>query len=63
MCPGYIKPYFNKCGLLINEADSFLIDEITNGIIVSREIRSNAKEILTFVYDQKEKGESAEKNF
>ncbi|KAK8839195.1 hypothetical protein M9Y10_032124 [Tritrichomonas musculus] len=50
MCPGYIDRYFKKCSLLVDEADSILIDEIQNGTIVAREIKSNAKEILSLVY-------------
>ncbi|KAK8881401.1 hypothetical protein M9Y10_004137 [Tritrichomonas musculus] len=50
-CPGHIGKYFKKCSLLIDEVDSILIDEITNGTIVSREMRTNAKEVLSIVYN------------
>lgn len=48
--PSYIHKYFNDCSLLIDEADSILIDELTNGTILSRPMNTNGKEILTFVY-------------
>lgn len=54
LCPGYISNYYSKCALLIDEADSILIDEIANGTIVSKEIKSNTKEILQYVYDHKD---------
>ncbi|KAK8839804.1 hypothetical protein M9Y10_031512 [Tritrichomonas musculus] len=62
-CPGSIEDYFSNCVLLIDEADSILIDEITNGTIVSREMKSNAKKVLEFVYDQKKKNKSAKETF
>ena len=63
LSPGYIDDYYGKCALLIDEADSILIDEITNGTIVSRDIKSNSKEILKFVYDQRLAKVSAKKTF
>lgn len=53
LSPGYINNYYDNCALLIDEADSILIDEITNGTIVSRDVRSNAKQILQFIYDKR----------
>lgn len=60
--PGEVDEYFDKCALLIDEADSILIDEITNGTIVSKEMKSNMKEVLLHVYHNKKKGVDAEKN-
>ena len=34
LSPGYIDQYYSQCALLIDEADSILIDEIANGTIV-----------------------------
>ena len=50
MCPAYITQYFKNCSLLIDEADSILIDELTNGTILSRSLKTNGNEILLFVY-------------
>ena len=61
MCPSYINRYFNECSLLIDEADSILIDEITNGTILSRPMKTNGNEILTYIYKKKIENESAEK--
>ena len=36
MFPSYTNKYFNDCSLLIDEADYILIDELTNGTILSR---------------------------
>ena len=41
MCPSYISDYFKKHSLLIDEADSILIDELTNGTILSRSIKTD----------------------
>ena len=38
--------------LIIDEADSMLIDEITNGTILSKQIKSNTKEVLTKFYEE-----------
>lgn len=51
MCPGSIEDYFTHCCLLVDEADSILIDEIANGTIISRSMRSNSTEVLKFVYN------------
>ncbi|KAK8889049.1 hypothetical protein M9Y10_033792 [Tritrichomonas musculus] len=48
--PAHITEYFKNCSLLIDEADSILIDELTNGTILSRPMNTNGKEILKFVY-------------
>ena len=53
MCPSYIPKYFGGCSLIIDEADSILIDELTNGTILSRPIKTNANEILEYVYDSR----------
>ena len=53
LCPGYVDEYFNNCALLIDEADSILIDEIANGTIISRQMKSDSKQILQFIYDSK----------
>lgn len=50
MCPSYIEKYFRDCSLLIDEADSILIDELTNGTVLSRPLKTNGREILIFVY-------------
>ena len=60
MSPGYIEEYYENCALIIDEADSILIDEIVNGTITSRDVKSNVKDILEFVYDQKQQNFSAE---
>ena len=52
LCPGSIEEKFKEYGLLIDEADSILIDEISNGTIISRSMNSNAIEVLKFVYEQ-----------
>ncbi|KAK8889422.1 hypothetical protein M9Y10_034168 [Tritrichomonas musculus] len=60
LSPGSVQKYFQNCGLLIDEADSILIDEITNGTIISRTTKSKLRKVLEFVYDSKMSGESAE---
>ncbi|KAK8852979.1 hypothetical protein M9Y10_017976 [Tritrichomonas musculus] len=52
LAPGSLESYFTNCSLLIDEADSILIDEIANGTIISRSMKSNATEILKFVYSK-----------
>ena len=37
----------------IDEADSILIDELTNGTILSKPMNTNGKEILIYVYQCK----------
>lgn len=59
LCPASVESEFSKCSLLVDEADSILIDEIANGTIVSRSMKSNAKEILEYVYNNKINGISA----
>ena len=44
---------FRQSILLIDEADSILIDELTNGTIISKPIVSNATEVLVYVYDSR----------
>lgn len=39
-----------NCYLIIDEADSILIDEITNGTILSKPMKSNGIDVLTMVY-------------
>lgn len=58
--PSYISKYFSTCVLIIDEADAILIDEITNGTILSRPMRSNADKVLTFVYTSKMNGKDAQ---
>ena len=50
--------------LIIDEADSMLIDEITNGTILSKQIKSTTNECLTRFYEKakKIKGPSEDKN-
>ena len=60
MCPGYITNYFNDCILLIDEVDSILIDEITNGTIISRPIKSNGSEVLQYVYESRIRHDNAD---
>ena len=48
--PDIVNDYFNSCSLLIDEADSILIDELSNGTILSRPMNTNGKEILIYVY-------------
>ena len=62
-CPGFINKYFDKCVLLIDEADSILIDEITNGTIISREMKSNARNVLSEVYNDYLNKKTAEEAF
>lgn len=61
--PGSVEPYFKDCGLLIDEADSILIDEIANGTIISRSMKSNSTEILKFVYDQYKLGKKCHETY
>ncbi|KAK8885869.1 hypothetical protein M9Y10_041326 [Tritrichomonas musculus] len=51
--PSYVGRYFNKCSLVIDEADTILIDELTNGTILSRPMLSNASEILPYIYKRR----------
>ena len=45
-----VGEYFHNCYLLIDEADSILIDELANGTILSRTMKTNCNEVLKFVY-------------
>ncbi|KAK8864795.1 hypothetical protein M9Y10_010320 [Tritrichomonas musculus] len=58
-----ISKVFNNCGLIIDEVDSILIDEIENGTIVSASMRTNVAQITKFVYDLHKKGESYEETY
>ena len=51
-CKDSINEYYNNTVLLIDEADSILIDEITNGTIISRPLKSNSEDVLSYVYDK-----------
>ena len=62
-CRGYVDEYFSSCGLLIDEVDSILIDEVTNGTIVSHEMKSNAIPILKYVYKQQRNNVSAKDTY
>ena len=48
-----INEIFGQKILLIDEADTILIDDLANGTILSRPIQSNAEQLLTFVYQCK----------
>lgn len=48
--PKDIGDYFNNRMLIVDEADTILIDELANGTILSHTLPSNASEVLTFVY-------------
>lgn len=55
--PGMIGKYYENAILIIDEADSLLIDELTNGTILSKPMNSNGIEILEWVYHEyKSKG-------
>lgn len=43
--------YLRKCFLIIDESDTILLDELVNGTILSREIKTNATNILKLAYD------------
>lgn len=60
MQPSAINEYFGQSSLLIDEADSILIDELTNGTILSRPMNSNGKEILIYVYKSKMENKTAD---
>ena len=45
-----VTKYFSECSLIIDEADSILIDELTNGTIISRPLMSDATDILKYIY-------------
>lgn len=42
--------YYQNCSLVIDEADMILIDELTNGTILSKQIKTNGEEVLRYVY-------------
>ena len=48
--------------LLIDEADNMLIDEIANGTILSKEIKSNVEEVLKYLYDKMKNIKDIEKD-
>ena len=48
--PEKMNDYFNECSLIVDEADAILIDEITNGTILSCPVNSNVEDVLLFVY-------------
>ena len=54
-----LNDYFKKCCLIIDESDTILIDELTNGTIISREMKSNAIPILEKVYDMHQEKKKA----
>lgn len=47
------KKYYKNCSLVINEADLVLIDELANGTILSRSMKSNAEQVLSYVYNKR----------
>ena len=63
--PMRMEDYFKDTYLLIDEADTILIDELTNGTIISREMKSAGIDILKRVFDlylTSEEKRSLEKN-
>ena len=48
--PKYLKKHYKNRVLLIDEADTLLIDEITNGTIISKPVKSNQDEILKYIF-------------
>ena len=48
--PYDVSNYLKNCYLIIDEADSILVDELTNGTILSKPMKSNADEVLELVY-------------
>ena len=48
--PARVKKYYKKSSLVIDEADLILIDELANGTILSRPMKSNSEEILSYIY-------------
>ena len=60
--PSYVEKYFGERSLIVDEADSILIDDLANGTILSRSMPSNASEVLQFVYQCK-MGQLKPKNF
>lgn len=49
--PLTMKNYFEDAYLIIDESDTILIDELTNGTIIARNMKSKSSEILEKVYD------------
>lgn len=58
--PADVESYINNCYLIIDEADTVLIDELTNGTILSKPMKSNADEVLSKVYYLSQKVDKAE---
>lgn len=50
--PNYLQNYINNCFLIIDEADTILIDELINGTIIAKPMKSNGVDVLEFVYNQ-----------
>ncbi|KAK8878470.1 hypothetical protein M9Y10_005243 [Tritrichomonas musculus] len=50
--PNHLQSYINNCYLIIDEADTILIDELPNGTIISKPMKSNGIEVLEYVYNQ-----------
>lgn len=59
--PYHIPNYISNCYLIIDEADTILIDELTNGTILSKPMKSNAVEVLNFVYQNYKSKDDAPK--
>ncbi|KAK8865011.1 hypothetical protein M9Y10_010540 [Tritrichomonas musculus] len=49
--PIQLQEYLEDCYLIIDESDTILIDELTNGTIIAREMKSNGAEILQKVFE------------
>ena len=60
--PREVKKIFNNSVLIIDEADNILIDELSNGTILSKPMKSNSVEILKYVYDSQDGPNKAEPN-
>lgn len=58
--PSFISKYFKQCSLIVDEADSILIDELTNGTILSRSMKTNANDVLFFIYQNRIANRTAE---
>ena len=58
---GSFDDYYRNAVLIIDEADSILIDEITNGTIISKPLKSNSQKVLTFAYKEYLKNNQIEK--
>ena len=49
--PMQMEDYFKDAYLIIDEADTILIDELTNGTIIAREMKSTGIDVLTKVFN------------